>query len=158
MSFWYDLAMLAIWPIVARYNRQAFLMYFLLVYYTFLFYSLDTNFQIFSFAALAFFMASVTKINILSKFRICLFVHGVVYYVSAVDEVIYYHFNINTWLIHIRFWLICFIDLIIIITLTGGEDGTKRIIRLDRYLDNCRVYGLLLRKAAHTAIQRGKKA
>lgn len=156
MSLIYDFAMLAIWPIVALYNRQAFVMYFLLVYYTFLFYILDSNFQIYIFSAIAYFLIATSEIKLLSRFRIALFVHGMVYYVYSVDELLYV-MGFNSGLDLFRISIITMIDIAIIIILMGGKDEGK-FRKLDRRVAYCGHFVLLLLKAVANNTQRGKKA
>lgn len=123
-----DLIILAIYFLVAIKNPKSFIMVLLACNYFLHFEVKISNFQLFCFISFYQILASITNIQISSSFRKALLLQGVVYFLSAFNELLYIQVNIKTGWPYIMPFLITWLDLYIIkILLTTGGYGRKRI-------------------------------
>lgn len=125
----FDVFMMAVWLIVTACNRQGFICCLLLVYYIFLFHVAPSNFHLFLSVAVAHFLASASKIQILSTIRKVLFIQGCIFYIAAIDKMMLYNFHFITNFKQVRPYLITVLDFYIILILTRGRiDGLRCLL------------------------------
>lgn len=125
----FDIFMMAVWLIVTACNRQGFICCLLLVYYIFLLHLAPSNFHLFLFVSVAHFSASVAKIQLLSNIRKVLFLQGCIFYIAAVDKMLFYNFHSISNFCQIRPYIITALDFYIIFLLTRGRiDGLRCVL------------------------------
>lgn len=147
----FDLFMVAVWLIVTACNRQGFICCLLLVYYIFV-YSLKTsNFHLFLLVSSAHFLAASSNFITLSTIRKVLFLQGCIFYIAAIDKVLYENFNLISDFKTVRPCILTFLDFYMIsIFMRCRFDGLRRV------LANRLCYGLLFVQAHVSNYKAGK--
>jgi hypothetical protein len=125
----FDIFMVAVWLIVTACSRQGFICCLLLVYYIFI-HSLQTsNFHLFMLAAIAHFLTASSQLITLSIIRKVLFLQGCIFYIAAIDKVLYENFNVISDFKTVRPYLLTFLDFYMIAVFMGGRfDGLYRLL------------------------------
>jgi hypothetical protein len=122
-----DILIMATYLLVAIKNPKALIMVLLAVNYFIHFDIKISNFQLFCFVCFYQFLAAITNIDISSTFRKVLFLQGVIYFISACNELLTYQANIRTNWPAVMPMFITLLDLYIInILLSTGGYGRKR--------------------------------
>jgi hypothetical protein len=125
----FDIFMMAVWLIVTACNRQGFICCLLLVYYIFFLHVAPSNFHLFLFVSVAHFLASASNIELLSTIRKVLFIQGCIFYIAAVDKMLFYNFDSISNFKEIRPYAITALDFYIIFILTRGRiDGLRCLL------------------------------
>lgn len=113
-------AMLIVWGLVALYNRQSLVMLSSLVIYELLQAITVTNFHAFLVASSIYFFLSQSNIKYLSVFRKAFTCFGVVYFLGAIDQAVYYHFEFDTYFDRIQPYLVTTVNAYVLTLLIGG--------------------------------------
>lgn len=105
-----DLAFYGLWFLLAFVNRQAFLMIACLFFYHVFYFSFAHNKESFICTALMFSLLSITEINIKSEIRQIFLAFSFVYWLSAVDEFLFYVLGLETGLRFYRPYIITILN------------------------------------------------
>ena len=106
----FGVALLLIWCIVSIRNAKALIMAASLLLYWLVQNITSTNFLAFIATASAYFYLCGSNIKFSLQFRKAFFAFGVVYFIGALDQFTYYHFDLNTQFDRIQPYLVTFIN------------------------------------------------
>lgn len=91
----FDIVLFIVWCLISALNKKALIMAATLACYYAAQYSTPTNFAAFILCSIAFFYLSL-NIRFPLEFRKAFIAFGVVYFIGAVDQFLYYHFDVDT--------------------------------------------------------------
>lgn len=91
-----------------------------------------TNFHAFLLISSLYFYLSQSNIKFLSAFRKAFICFGVVYFLGAIDQAIYYHFEFDTYFDRIQPYLVTTVNAYVLALLLGG--GGKQDAGLANYV------------------------
>ena len=119
--------MLVVWLLVSAFNKRALIMFYALLVYTCINALTTVNFTGFLITSTLFFVAAVSKINLSLQFRKAFLCFGVVYFIGAADQAIYYHIEIDTFFDRVQPYLITAINAYLLVYLLsdGGRQSAK---------------------------------
>lgn len=143
----YTVLMLVVWLIASAYNKQAVFMFCALLIYTAVNAITDTNFSGFLITSVLFFTASSSNIKVSLQIRKAFIAFGVVYFIGAIDQAVYYHIDIDTSFDRIQPYLVTAINAYLLAHLLsdGGKQGANSYgMRTDTFCR--RLFRLSLRK------------
>ena len=92
----FDIVLFVAWCLISALNKKALIMAATLACYYAAQYSTPTNFAAFILCSNAFFYLSTLNIRFSLEFRKAFIAFGVVYFIGAVDQFLYYHFDVDT--------------------------------------------------------------
>lgn len=123
----FTIAMFVIWCIASTFNKRAVVMILALLIYTAVNAITTTDFIGFIVTSILFFAASSANINISSQFRKAFICFGVVYFIGAADQAIYYHIDFDTHFDKIMPYLVTVINAFLLAHLLsdGGKQGAN---------------------------------
>jgi hypothetical protein len=132
----YTIFLAVLWCLIALHNSKSFVMLATLLAYVFIQAFTPTNFQAFLVISSAYFYLSQSNIRYLSQFRQVFLCFGAVYFLGAIDQAVYYHFEFDTLFDRIQPYLITIINAYVLAALIGG--GGKQDAGLIDYITaNC---------------------
>lgn len=123
----YDIALLLIWCIVSIRNAKALIMAASLLLYWLVQNITSTNFLAFIATASAYFYLCGSNIKFSLQFRKAFLCFGVVYFIGAADQSVYYHIEIDTYFDRIQPYLVTVINAYLLAYLLsdGGRQGAE---------------------------------
>lgn len=151
----FTIAMLVVWLLVSYINKQAVFMFCALLIYTAVNAITDTNFSGFLITSVLFFTASSSNIKVSLQIRKAFIAFGVVYFIGAIDQAVYYHIDIDTSFDRIQPYLVTTINACILASLLsdGGREGaTTNGMRTTSFCR--RWFGLSLRQESDKDYQK----
>ena len=92
----FDIVLFVVWCLISALNKKALIMAATLACYYAAQYSTPTNFAAFILCSNAFFYLSTLNIRFSLEFRKAFIAFGVVYFIGAADQFLYYHFDVDT--------------------------------------------------------------
>lgn len=116
----FDLCLLVIWSCITLYNSQAAVMLASLIVYLSVGSITTTNFHAFLLISSLYFYLSQSNIKFLSAFRKAFICFGVVYFLGAIDQAIYYHFEFDTYFDRIQPYLVTIVNAYVLALLLDG--------------------------------------
>lgn len=116
----FDLSLLILWAAISLYNPAAIIMAAELSLYVAIQAITPTNFLAYIACASLYFYFSQANIRILSTFRKAFIAFGVVYFLGAIDQAVYFHFDIDTYFDRIQPYLITIINAYVLASLIDG--------------------------------------
>lgn len=116
----FTILMLVVWCLTSIRNKRAFIMFYALLIYTCINAITTTNFAGFLITSTLFFIASTANINISSQFRKAFLCFGLVYFIGAIDQAIYYHLEVDTYFDRIQPYLVTAINAYLLAHLLSG--------------------------------------
>jgi len=132
----FDTSLAVMFGLIALYNGKSFVMLATLLIYITIQAFTATNFQAFIVISFAYFYLSQLNIKYLSQFRQVFLCFGAVYFLGAIDQAVYYHFEFDTLFDRIQPYLITIINAYVLAALIGG--GGKQDAGLIDYITaNC---------------------
>ncbi len=143
----FTIAMLVVWCLVSIRNKNALIMVACLIIYTLVQAISPYNFPDFLTTSVLFLIASVSNINLSSQFRKAFLCFGLVYFIGAVDQAIYYHIEVNAYFDVIQPYIITAINAYLLAHLLsdGGKQGANSYgVRATTFCR--RIFRLSLRK------------
>lgn len=119
--------MLVVWCLASIRNKRALIMFYALLIYTCINALTTTNFAGFITTSALFLIASTANINISSQFRKAFLCFGLVYFIGAIDQAIYYHVDFDTYFDRIQPYLVTVINAYLLAHLLsdGGKQGAN---------------------------------
>lgn len=112
--------MLVMWAILCLHNHKSIVMFLTLVVYESIQAITTTNFHAFLICSSLYFYFAQSNIKFLSTFRKAFIAFGVVYFLGAIDQSVYYHFDFDTYFDRIQPYLITAINAYVLASLIGG--------------------------------------
>lgn len=132
----FTLFLAVLWCVVALLNGRALIMLASLAIYTGIQAITATNFQAFLIVSAFYFYCAQANIKNLSTFRAIFLCFGAVYFLGAIDQAVYYHFDLDTHFDRMQPYLITLINAYALAILIGG--GGKQDAGLIDYISaNC---------------------
>lgn len=132
----YDLTLAVLWCAIALLNGRALIMLASLAAYIVIQAVTATDFQAFLIVSAFYFYCAQANIKNLSTFRAIFLCFGAVYFLGAIDQAVYYHFDLDTHFDRMQPYLITLINAYALATLIGG--GGKQDAGLIDYISaNC---------------------
>lgn len=128
----FDLALLVVWAALSLYNSASLVMIFTLCLYTAIQAITDSNFPALLVSSALYFYFAQSNIKFLSTFRKAFIAFGVVYFIGAIDQAIYYHFDYDTYFDRMQPYLITIINAYVLASLIDG--GGKQDAGLADYI------------------------
>lgn len=116
----YDIMLAVLWGLIALHNSKSLIMLLTLLAYLLIQSVTTTNFQAFIVISSAYFYFAQLGIKNLSSFRRVFLCFGVVYFLGAIDQSLYYHLDVNTFFDRIQPYLITIINAYAMAGLIGG--------------------------------------
>lgn len=112
--------MLVMWAVLCLHNRKSIVMFLTLVVYESIQAITTTNFHAFLICSSLYFYLSQVNIKFLSTFRKAFIAFGVVYFLGAIDQAVYYHFDLDTYFDRIQPYLITIVNAYVLASLVDG--------------------------------------
>lgn len=132
----YDLTLAVLWCVIALLNGRALIMLTSLAAYIAIQAVTATDFQAFLIVSAFYFYCAQANIKNLSTFRAIFLCFGAVYFFGAIDQAVYYHFDLDAHFDRMQPYLITLINAYALATLIGG--GGKQDAGLIDYISaNC---------------------
>lgn len=153
----FTICMLIMWLILALHNRQSLVMLATLVAYIAIQATTATNFHAFLLTSSLYFCFAQANIKFLSAFRKAFISFGVVYFLGAIDQAVYYHFDLDTYFDRIQPYLVTMVNAYVLALLIGG--GGKQDAGFADYVTaafNRCIARLSLHKESHKHLSNGK--
>lgn len=116
----FDLALLILWALVSLLNPAALIMAVELSIYLAIQAITPSNFLAYIACASLYFYFSQVNIRFLSSFRKAFIAFGVVYFLGAIDQAVYYHFELDTYFDRIQPYLITIVNAYVLASLLDG--------------------------------------
>lgn len=116
----FDISLMAVWAALLPYNPAAAVMVIDFAAYASIQAITATNFQAFLICSTLYFYFAQSYIKFLSTFRKPFLCFGAVYFIGAIDQAIYYHFEFDTFFDRIQPYLIITINAYILAMLING--------------------------------------
>lgn len=116
----YGLTLLVTWCALSLARVRALVMAASLVCYWAIQNITTTNFHAFLICSSLYFYFAQSNIKFLSTFRKAFIAFGVVYFLGAIDQSVYYHFDFDTYFDRIQPYLITAINAYVLASLIGG--------------------------------------
>ena len=124
--------MVVMWAILCLHNRQSSMMLVSLLSYEAIQAVTTTNFTAYLACSTLYFYFAQSNIKFLSTFRKAFIAFGVVYFIGAIDQAIYYHFDYDTYFDRMQPYLITIINAYVLASLIDG--GGKQDAGLADYI------------------------
>jgi hypothetical protein len=133
----FDAVLFVVWCLISALNKKALIMAATLACYYAAQYSTPTNFAAFILCSIAFFYLSTLNVRFPLEFRKAFIAFGVVYFIGAVDQFLYYHFEVDTKFDRIQPYLITAVNAYVLAYLFSDwrRDNADGI---PRYCAKCR--------------------
>ena len=128
----FDLSLLIVWAALSLYNSASLVMVLELLTYTSIQALTQTNFTALLACSALYFYFAQSNIKFLSTFRKAFIAFGVVYFIGAIDQSIYYHLDFDTYFDRIQPYLITVINAYVLASLIDG--GGKQDAGLADYI------------------------
>jgi len=127
----YDIALIVLWCIASTFNKKALIMLATLAAYLAVQMLTPTNFCAFIVCSVVYFYLSTLNIRFSLEFRKAFMLFGVVYFIGAVDQFVYYHFDVDTKFDRIQPYLITAVNAYVLAYLfsdwrRNNADGISR--------------------------------
>lgn len=132
----FDTSLAVMFGLIALYNGKSFVMLATLLIYITIQAFTATNFQAFIVISFAYFYLSQLNIKYLSQFRQVFLCFGAVYFLGAIDQAVYYHFEFDTLFDRIQPYLITIINAYVLAALIGGG-GKQDAGLIDYFTRHC---------------------
>lgn len=116
----FDALLAVVWIIVCLLNASALVMLLSLLSYLLIQSATSTNFHAFLICSSLYFYLSQVNIKFLSTFRKAFIAFGVVYFLGAIDQAVYYHFDFDTYFDRIQPYLITIVNAYVLASLVDG--------------------------------------
>lgn len=116
----YGLTLLVTWCALSLARVRALVMALSLICYWVIQNLTTTNFHAFLICSSLYFYLSQVNIKFLSTFRKAFISFGVVYFLGAIDQAVYYHFDFDTYFDRIQPYLITIVNAYVLASLVDG--------------------------------------
>jgi hypothetical protein len=132
----FDVALAVIWALIAFHNSKSLVMLASLIVYLFIQSSTTSNFAAYLICSMLYFQFAQSSIKNISAFRQVFLCFGAVYFFGAIDQAVYYHFDLDTRFDRIQPYLITIINAYVLAQLLGGG-GKQDAGLIDYFTRHC---------------------
>ena len=108
------------WALLCLHNRKSVVMFLSLIGYEAIQATTATNFHAFLICSSLYFYLSQVNIKFLSTFRKAFIAFGTIYFIGAVDQAVYYHFDFDTYFDRIQPYLVTIVNAYVLASLLNG--------------------------------------